>query len=155
MSRQYNWSFQNIVVMTFPQKSSVLRQLSSLPPSPTPLLQTCVCALLRSFACFVRLRLQRPRLGTAENGQISACRKRGEAKGGRSLFSASATIWKAANGGAKRIVRFAVRGGGERTIERPLQNHFWRLRKWDLSGLCLFPPKKMTWSEQTGGQNVS
>ena len=29
--------------------------------------------------------------------------------------------------GTKRIVRFW--GGGERTIERPLQNHFWRPQK--------------------------
>ena len=34
------------------------------------LLRTCVCALLRPFACFcVRLRLERPRLGTAERSQ--------------------------------------------------------------------------------------
>ena len=47
-------------------------------------------------------------------------------------------------------------GGGERTIECPLQNHrFLCFRKWDLSGLRPFPPKKMTWHEQRGGGNVS
>ena len=34
--------------------------------------------------------------------------------------------WKAANGGAKRIVRF---WGGKRTIEHALQNQFWRPEK--------------------------
>ena len=56
-----------------------------------------------------------------------------------------------ANGGAKRIVRLGG-GGGKRTIECPLQNHFGGLRKWDLSGLCPFPPKNMTWREQIGGK---
>ena len=50
-------------------------------------------------------------------------------------------------GGAKRIVRCF--GGGECTIECPLQN-FGGLRKRDLSDLCPFPPKKMTWREQMG-----
>ena len=35
----------------------------------------------------------------------------------------SEASWKAANGGAKRIVRF---WGGKRTIECALQNQFWR-----------------------------
>ena len=27
-------------------------------------------------------------------------------------------------------------------------------RKWDLSGLCPFPPKKMTWCEHMGGKRI-
>ena len=38
----------------------------------------------------------------------------------------SDSIWKAANGGAKRIVRF---WGGKRTIECAFQNQFWRPQK--------------------------
>ena len=40
----------------------------------------------------------------------------------------SVQFWKAANGGAKRIVRFWG-GGGERTIECAFQNQFWRPQK--------------------------
>ena len=45
-------------------------------------------------------------------------------------------------------------GGRKRTIERPSETTFAGLRTWDLSGLCLFPPKKMTWSEQGGGKRI-
>ena len=34
----------------------------------------------------------------------------------------------------------------------PPTTTFRGLRKWDLSGLCPFPPKKMTWREQMGGK---
>ena len=37
--------------------------------------------------------------------------------------------WATANGGAKRIMRFFFGGGGQRTIERALKNHFWRPQK--------------------------
>ena len=50
-------------------------------------------------------------------------------------------------GGAKRIVRFWGGGGGERTIERPLQNNF---------GLVCARSSKENHMEWTnGGQNVS
>ena len=46
-------------------------------------------------------------------------------------------------------------GGGKRTIKHPLQNQFWRpqkvVRKWDLSGLCPFPLRRMTLREQRRG----
>ena len=58
--------------------------------------------------------------------------------------------WKAANGGQNVSCDF---GGGKRTIERPSKTTFGGLRTWDLSGLCPFPPKTMTWSEQTGGSS--
>ena len=45
-------------------------------------------------------------------------------------------------------------GGGKRTIEYPLQNQFWRPQKMDSSGLCLFPPRKMTGREQWGGRRI-
>ena len=45
-------------------------------------------------------------------------------------------------------------GGGEHTIERGLQNHsFGGVRKWDWSGLCPFPLRKMTGREQGGGES--
>ena len=41
--------------------------------SRAALLRTCVCALLRAFACFcIRPRLERPRLGTAEQKSVRA-----------------------------------------------------------------------------------
>ena len=45
--------------------------------------------------------------------------------------------------------------GGECSIESALQNQFWRLRKWDSSGLCPFLLRKMTGCEQTRGGNLS
>ena len=58
--------------------------------------------------------------------------------------------WETANGGGGGNVSCDF-GGGKRTIECALQ-----LRKWDLSGLCPFPLRKMTLREQRGGgENVS
>ena len=45
-------------------------------------------------------------------------------------------------------------GGGGRTIECALQNQFGGLRKWDWSGLCPFPLRKMTGREQMGGNRI-
>ena len=42
-------------------------------------------------------------------------------------------------------------GDGKCTIERALQNQFGELRKWDRSGLCPRPLRKMIGREQTGG----
>ena len=36
ISRQYNFHFQNFIVVAFPTESSVLRRFSSLPPRPPP-----------------------------------------------------------------------------------------------------------------------
>ena len=51
--------------------------------------------------------------------------------------------WKAANGGAKRIVRF---GGGKR-----IKTSFGGLRQWDLPGLCRFPLRKQQGENKRGG----
>ena len=81
---------------------------------------------------------------------------RGTLKAGKKTINNK--LFVAENGpfGAPFLTQKIPQGGGwERTIECPLQNHFGGLRKWDSSGLCPFPPKKMTLREQNGGGNVS
>ena len=70
------WEFPNLVVLIvckFHAEALFCALLRSFAPL-CALLRTCVCARLRSFAlfcvhtcCCVRPRLERPRLGTAEN----------------------------------------------------------------------------------------
>ena len=57
-------------------------------------------------------------------------------------------------GGGKRIVRFGGGGGGKRTIERALQNQFWRALKVGLVWSVPIPSRKMT-GREPGGEIVS
>ena len=63
----------------------------------------------------------------------------------------SPTFRKAANGGAKRIVRFWGGRGGKRTIECALQNQFWRPQKVGLAWSVPVSSKETTGRRQTGG----
>ena len=60
--------------------------------------------------------------------------------------------WKTANGGSKTYRVILSGGGGERTIERALQNQFWRPQKvglvWSVPVSC----KEMTGRGQRGGE---
>ena len=60
--------------------------------------------------------------------------------------------WEFAKEGAKTYRAIFV--GGKRAIKCPLQGQFWRPQKWDSSGLCLFPVRKMTGHEQRGGKRI-
>ena len=54
-------------------------------------------------------------------------------------------------GGGGKTYRAILGGEGQRTIKCPSKTSFGGLRKWDLSGLCPFPPRKMTGREQRRG----
>ena len=56
-------------------------------------------------------------------------------------------------GGGGKTYRRDFGGGGKRTIKPPSKTSFGGLRKWDLSGLCPFPLRRMTLRKQRGGGN--
>ena len=59
------------------------------------------------------------------------------------------SIWRHPSWGLVDPFRYSMK----RAIKCPLQTSFGGLRKWDSSGLCPFPLRRMTGREQRGGES--
>ena len=78
-------------------------------------------------------------------------KKKGSPRRGKNKESPG--VWTIANGGGGgQNVSCDFRG--ENVLwSAPSKTSFGGLRKWDSSGLCTFPPRKITGCEQTEGEN--